>query len=217
MLQDKLLKHQAYNTIREKIIKCEYSPNTLLNEDMLVNAINASKTPIRDALNRLEQEGLVKILPQKGAFVSEISINEINKVFETRMIIEPYSVLKYGYRIKREVYLDYYNLFSQSIENIGINNMYDIDDKFHREFILATKNSYLIQIYEYTYSQNRRFRTISGTKKNLRLLDTQIEHLDIVKTCLDKNWSKASDAMKHHLCCSKEASFEVLFNNRDWN
>lgn len=53
------LKQQAYNIIKNKIITCEYPPNFLLNEEKLKEEIGASRTPIRDALSRLEQENLV--------------------------------------------------------------------------------------------------------------------------------------------------------------
>ena len=59
------LKLQSYNIIKDKIIRCEYAPNTLINEEALREELGVSRTPIRDALSRLEQEGLIQIL-QKG-------------------------------------------------------------------------------------------------------------------------------------------------------
>ena len=78
------LKQLAYNSIKEKILKCEYMPNSFLNEDLLCEEFKVSRTPIRDALSRLEQEHLIKILPKKGFFVAPLSIGEINLTFETR-------------------------------------------------------------------------------------------------------------------------------------
>ena len=52
------LKTQAYNAIRRKIVTCEYAPGTFINEELLTNELGLSRTPIRDALSRLEQEGL---------------------------------------------------------------------------------------------------------------------------------------------------------------
>ena len=58
------LKELAYETIKQKIIYCEYRPNTFLSESLLMKEIDASRTPIREALNKLEQEGLVTIIPR---------------------------------------------------------------------------------------------------------------------------------------------------------
>ena len=60
------LKQQAYTTIKNKILTCEYLPNSFLNEDLLCEELQVSRTPVRDALGRLEQENLIKIMPKKG-------------------------------------------------------------------------------------------------------------------------------------------------------
>ena len=78
------LKLQAYNTIKDKIIRCEYAPNELISEEALREELGVSRTPIRDALSRLEQEGLLTILPKKGIMVSGLSLGEINGIFENR-------------------------------------------------------------------------------------------------------------------------------------
>ena len=99
MPEKKSLKQQAYDEIKRKIVTCEYAPNTLLNEELLREELHVSRTPIRDALSRLEQKGLITILPKKGIMVSSLSINDINMVFEVRMMYEPYALLHYGSRI----------------------------------------------------------------------------------------------------------------------
>ena len=63
------LKQIAYETIKRKIIHCDYMPNDILSEMMLMEEIDASRTPIREALNMLSQEGLVRIIPKKGIMV----------------------------------------------------------------------------------------------------------------------------------------------------
>lgn len=64
-MKKETLKQHAYNIIKDKIINCEYAPSALLNEEMLKEDVQASRTPIRDALGRLEQEGLVTNPSQK--------------------------------------------------------------------------------------------------------------------------------------------------------
>lgn len=60
------LKTLAYKTIKQKIVTCEYAPGLYLNEEILTEELKISRTPIRDALSRLEQEGLIEIKPKKG-------------------------------------------------------------------------------------------------------------------------------------------------------
>ena len=82
--QSKLsLKLQAYQYLKTKILNCEYRPNEFLNEQKLCAEMgNISRTPMRDALGRLEQEGLITILPKKGLMVSGITEEDVHSMFE---------------------------------------------------------------------------------------------------------------------------------------
>ena len=84
------LKEKAYAIIKNKIICCEYRPGQFLNEQELRESVGASRTPIREALNKLEQEGLLEILPKRGVLVRDITLQEVNAIFEIRCMIEPY-------------------------------------------------------------------------------------------------------------------------------
>ena len=106
------LKTQAYNTIRQKIVTCEYAPGTFLNEELLTTELGLSRTPVRDALSRLEQEGLIEIKPKKGIIVMPLSINTINMIFEVRQLYEPYILLNYGNALSVERLKDFYNILS---------------------------------------------------------------------------------------------------------
>ena len=89
--QSKLsLKLQAYQYLKTKILNCEYRPNEFLNEQKLCAEMgNISRTPMRDALGRLEQEGLITILPKKGLMVSGITEEDVHSMFEMRLLVEP--------------------------------------------------------------------------------------------------------------------------------
>ena len=96
--QSKLsLKLQAYQYLKTKILNCEYRPNEFLNEQKLCAEMgNISRTPMRDALGRLEQEGLITILPKKGLMVSGITEEDVHSMFEMRLLVEPYALRTYG-------------------------------------------------------------------------------------------------------------------------
>lgn len=91
------LKLQAYQYLKTKILNCEYRPNEFLNEQKLCAEMgNISRTPMRDALGRLEQEGLITILPKKGLMVSGITEEDVHSMFEMRLLVEPYALRTYG-------------------------------------------------------------------------------------------------------------------------
>lgn len=209
------LKQRAYNIIKDKIISCEYLPNTLLNEESLREEVHASRTPVRDALSRLEQENLIQILPKKGIMVAPLSIREINMIHEARMLMEPYAVENYAEQIPEERLEYYYKIFKEKNFQNSMGKFYEIDNEFHQEFIDATKNDYFVSLYERIFNQNCRLRILSGVKSNTRIDETRIEHFKILEACMSKRWADAAAAMREHLVCSKQASFEAILEERD--
>lgn len=208
------LKHQAYQMIKDNIINCVYAPNTIINEEMIREQIGASRTPIRDALSRLEQEGLVKILPKKGIIISSVTIREINMLYEARNLVEPYAVLHYGSRISPDVYMQYYEKYRDYLDGKNTDYSYtEMDESFHQLFISASENSYFINLYSTIESQIRRTRVISGQVSSGRLSITSEEHLAIVEPALKNDWEAAAEAMRRHLAQSKNVIFDYILTH----
>lgn len=206
------LKHQAYQIIKDKIVNCVYAPNTIINEELIREEIGASRTPIRDALSRLEQEGLVRIMPKKGIVISQVSLPQVNMLYEARCLVEPYVVQHYGSRIPKETYMDYYRQYKAYLE--GKTDTYsfqEMDDSFHWLFINASQNSYFINQYSTIESQILRTRVISGRTSKTRLFHTVKEHNAIVQAALKDDWADAARAMEYHLRESKNVMFEYIF------
>lgn len=209
------LKLRAYNIIKEKIIACEYAPSMLLSEEVLREELNVSRTPIRDALSRLEQEGLIKILPKKGIIVSGLSISDINMIYEVRMLYEPHALRRYGELIDNETIIQFINDFSPSTGVFNAETCFHLDDAFHAAIVGAIPNHYLQYTYNCISNQNRRLRVMSGRINATRLEETPVEHLRILKACLKRDWEEAAREMAIHLQQSKNATFDMLLNNGD--
>ena len=123
------LKLQAYQYLKTKILNCEYRPNEFLNEQKLCAEMgNISRTPMRDALGRLEQEGLITILPKKGLMVSGITEEDVHSMFEMRLLVEPYALRTYGDRIPQEQLAAYEELMHHP-EHVA--DFCKSDDEFH--------------------------------------------------------------------------------------
>lgn len=210
------LKTQAYNTIRQKIVTCEYAPGTFLNEELLTDQLGLSRTPIRDALSRLEQEGLIEIKPKKGILVMPLSINTINMIFEVRLLYEPYIILNYGSFMSVEKLKDFYNIFHTKDSNSECfqdrNYFYELDTEFHNLIVNACPNTYIQQNYNMIQTQTERFRYMTGNVSNCRLDETFQEHISIINACLRSDWQEAANQLAFHLEESKKAAFQLIFN-----
>ncbi len=212
------LKQQAYAIIKSKIVNCEYAPNMLLNEELLCKEINASRTPIRDALSRLEQENLVTILPKKGILVSPMTVNEINTIYETRILLEPYILAAYGTRITQEIFQRMQTIVTgihvdpEKCTPENIKQYYKLDNEYHHIIVNLSENKYLIQCYENMFNHNLRLRILGGNQLPQRFLETQQEHLQIHDEIVRRNYVQAAEVLKQHLLSSKDASFKILMN-----
>lgn len=114
-MTEKPLKYQAYALIRQKIINCEYAPGAFITENLLQETVPGSRTPVRDAIGRLEQENLVTIFPKKGILVAPVLPKDISSLFQLRMMWEPYAVQKYGNMLSCDFYMSFYDHFSPQI------------------------------------------------------------------------------------------------------
>ena len=203
------LKQRIYDELKKKIIDCEYLPGSQINEDILCREFGASRTPVRDALGRLEQEGLVTILYKRGLIINTVSLNSINELFEARQRIEPYAVRLYGCRQLDGVYANYIERFRESVADYQ--SMCELDAQFHFSFIKASNNRYLTMLYNITADQAKRYRIL--TAGDTRLETTQKEHYDIAAYCLRRDWIKASQEMSDHLEKSKNAIISIVLEN----
>lgn len=84
-----LLRDSIYAVIRRAILTCEFEPGQELREQILAERYHVSKSPVRDALLRLERESLVTVLPRQGYLVKAISIPDVEDVFGFRLVIAP--------------------------------------------------------------------------------------------------------------------------------
>ena len=208
----KSLKQLAYENLKHRIITCEIMPGSLLTEDMLCEELNASRTPVRDAVSRLEQEHLVSIRPKKGIKVNRVSMNSIRELFEIRRMLEPEVVLRYGNRIRDEEYARFIRQFERT--DMTNQELFDLDDSFHRLFIEASGNRYYRTVFEMIADQVYRYRVL--TSGEFRLEVTQKEHFEIAANCIRGEWDLASAAMLHHIENSKLAIVDyVMKSNRN--
>lgn len=208
-MKSESLKLQAYHILKEKIIYCSYPPGGQLNEELLQEEMGMSRTPIRDALSRLEQEGLVTIRSKKGITVEPLRIKELNMIYEVRLLLECYALTTYGEVLDEDKILEFYQTFSNA-DKLTEEEYYRADNVFHAMLISAIPNRYIAQSYEQITNQNTRVRVLTGHRTARRLAETNAEHLAILVACMKRDWKQAAECMREHLNNSKSAAFDLL-------
>lgn len=208
------LKLQAYQYLKTKILNCEYRPNEFLNEQKLCAEMgHISRTPMRDALGRLEQEGLITILPKKGLMVSGITEEDVHSMFEMRLLVEPYALRVYGSALPREE-LEQFERLMRAPEQIE--DFCKSDDDFHELLMSTLPNKYLRLSYDRITGLNTRFRIMTGKVSMINQDQTCAEHLRILDAALHEDWDGAAEALQHHLELARDKAEGVIKVIRLW-
>ena len=202
------LKQIVYEDLKRLIVTCEVMPGTHLTEEALCERLKASRTPVRDAVSRLEQEQLLTIHPKKGIFVNTVSLANVSELFEARLRIEPYAVRYYANRIGDDVFAELASYFYAPHPKGP--ELYQKDDEFHQLFVDATRNRYLTMFYSTVKDQVMRYRVLSAAEK--RLQQTSAEHREVALQCLRGNWDQAAQAMREHIENSKIAILRYVMD-----
>lgn len=203
------LKTQAYDLIKDRIMRCEYQQGTFICENDLMEELKISRTPIREAIIELEKEGFVRILPKKGIVVQGLTISDINNTFEVRLLVEPYVIRNYTNTIKTEDLMKYRELSNtllQNAEDASPQSFANLDDQFHRLIGLSCSNTYLTEMLGHIYDQNIRIRQLCGSSIYKRHIEACQEHIDIINYILDRHIDEAAASMTYHIIKSKEAA-----------
>lgn len=198
------LKERAYRIIKENIISCHFSPGSILSEKDLVAMIGASRTPIREALSRLEQEQLVVIMPQRGSFVSAITAKMIYDIYQVREYLEPLLVRQVLSAADPELLA----AFRDRIAGLGSDEFSAataVDSDFHNFLLRSSNNDCLIKMMETMYVHNERIRSLMARAPR-RLRQSNDEHLAIVTAMLAGDGEAAAEAMRRHMANARRAA-----------
>jgi len=191
------LNEWAYNSIRSQIITDHIPPGTQLNIEDLSKQLKISRTPIREALLRLAQDGLVCTESRVGFFVSGMTKKEFLEVCELRTIIESYAAERAAISMSPQQRTELEAIFQQFTASEGSNAdaFVEIDDHFHgiivdcldNDKVRATMNSIASLIY--------RFRTYINENDRCQAIAA---HAEIVSAINENNPEKARQAMIRH-------------------
>ena len=155
------LRDVVFNTLRKAILRGELKPGERLMEIQLANKLGVSRTPIREAIRKLELEGLVLMIPRKGAEVAQITEKNMQDVLEVRKALAELSVQLACERITPEQVEEMKMAaedFRKVLKSGDVTKIAEADVKFHDIIFAATNNQRLITLLNNLREQMYRFR-----------------------------------------------------------
>ena len=207
------LRDVVFNTLRQAILKGELKPGERLMEIQLANKLGVSRTPVREAIRKLELEGLVLMIPRKGAEVAEITRQDMENVLEVRTALEELAVKDACDHITDAQLSELKkasNEFKKALlEGKDLVTCADADMHFHDVILSATNNRRLIQMLNNLSEQMYRYRM--EYLKDERTHKTLIEEHDAIRRALKKHDKvKAGAAIRVHIDNQKRSILESL-------
>ena len=142
----------------------------------------------------MAQEGLVRIFPRRGMFVSDVTIKDICDLYELKEVLEPIIVRTYGHRVPKEKLLAFQDIFSKKISDC---DYLRADADFHALMIDACDNKYYKLILDIVSEQSQRIRILTH-EDPARSTQSDLEHLKIIHALLENDFNSAADAMEKH-------------------
>jgi len=211
----KPLRDVVFETLKEAILTGKLEPKERLMEIKLANQLGVSRTPVREAIRKLELEGLVIMEPRKGAYVSDISFKDIIDTLEVREALETFAVKlaieKNTVEKISEIEILNKN-FKEAYKDKDIEKMVEFDTKIHSEILRLSNNKKLISFMEELNEIMQRFRLIFFNETyNPKRIDE--EHQAVMKALKNKDVEGAQEAMRKHLCTLKE-DIKKVYNKK---
>lgn len=206
------LRDVVFNTLRQAILYGKLQPGERLMEISLANRLGVSRTPVREAIRKLELEGLVIMVPRKGAQVAPITEKDLNDVLEVRLGLEELAMKYACERItddQLEGMLVAMKQFEECLQSGELAKLAQSDEDYHELIYRATGNLRLIQIINNLREQIYRYRIEYLKDKNVGE-SLAAEHQELYYALQERDANRAIQCMKKHIHNQQQAIVKTL-------
>ena len=206
------LRDVVFNTLRRAILKGELKPGERLMEIALAEKLGVSRTPIREAMRKLELEGLVVMIPRRGAQVANITEKDLNDVLEVRIALENVAIEKACTRMSEE---DMGRLwlaakeFERTMAEGNLVRLAEADVEFHEIIYRASDNKRLNQVLNNLREQIYRYRVEYLKEEETRNVLVK-EHEELTKAIRERDVKKAQEISFRHIENQRRAIIQSI-------
>ncbi len=200
------LSEWAYRAIKDEVLHLRIPPGRQLRIEELASQLGISRTPVREALFKLERDGLVQIVPRVGFYVSELTQHDLRELFELREILESRAAERAAQNLTESELEHLQELLVEgtaAVEQGNLARYLEIDIEFHNQLIQHADNRHLIAMMESVRDLTFRERVFSlRSPGNVRA--TLAEHRSILAALQHRDGTLAGQLMAQHLRAASE-------------
>jgi DNA-binding GntR family transcriptional regulator len=202
----------VFDVLMNAIMMGQLKPGERLLEVQLAEEMGVSRTPVREAIRRLELEGFVVMVPRKGAYVAGLSVNDVESVYEIRSALETLAVRLAAQRMEEDDF-DQLNDLEKQMEQTwqeGNNeNWVLLDARFHELLYKFSRNDRLVQMMGNIMEQLSRYRIISLANADVRH-NSLLEHQELIDALRRRDSEAAEKAAAKHIENTKLSLIDML-------
>jgi DNA-binding GntR family transcriptional regulator len=202
--------NDAYGRLKNDILNNRLPPGSMIPEPAIAHRLGMSRTPVREALITLQNEGLVELIPRRGVRVLPISPNDMREIYELLTLLEPEAAADLaGRREKAGTIASLENCtaeMEQALRDNDLDRWASADDDFHRELLRAKGNQRLLEFVNNLFDQAHRARMVTLRLRALPWQSTE-EHRAILTAISNGNADEARAIFRRH---RERAAVELL-------
>jgi DNA-binding GntR family transcriptional regulator len=202
---------EAYLRIRDRIVCLEMAPGSVVQEARLREELEIGRTPIREALQRLAHENLVRSVPHRGTFVTDINITDLSRITEVRVVLEGYAARLAAERAAASDRAAIRELLD-ALEAGGAADQKELmqrDQQIHRQIYRAARNSFLESTLERYFNLSLRLWYMV-LDHGVRLREAVEEHVALLRSVLAGDGELAEESMRRHVIGFEKEIRKVL-------
>jgi DNA-binding GntR family transcriptional regulator len=195
------LSEQAYYLLRDRIVTLQIAPGSMINERELVEELGIGRTPIRDALRRLDDDGLVAIYPRRGVYVGAIDVGDLGAISELRLELEGVAALLAAERAAPADRDDIGVLLAEIDAAVGETDqrrLMDLDQRIHRLIYRLARNPFLEAALDRSYVLALRLWFLAIERIH-RLHDAIAEHRELLEAIRAGDAAAAEAVARTHV------------------
>ena len=205
------LVERIYQKLRLDIYSSKIHQGAMLTEQEIADSFNVSRTPVREALRKLEQEGLITIIPKKGSIVKQITLQDILEMDQIRELLEPYVAKIAAQTIDVDLLIplekQLIDLKSKTPSQQNCLELLELDGQLHNAIMQFNSNSRINSILN---NLRKSFNLIRLKGATSRYQDSINEQLEIIGALKERNGKAAEKAMFKHIEKAKKNRFKII-------
>ncbi|GAF37206.1 GntR family transcriptional regulator [Lentilactobacillus farraginis] len=196
------MRSDAYNEIKYKIIHFDYIPGQKISEKTISSELSLGRTPVREAIIRIEREGLIEVIPQSGTYITKIDMADAKDAQFVRNCIEPNIMVDAVVKMTestKSILADNLRAQANTARNNETDKFFDLDQNFHHEFYKVVHKDTVWQWLQINNTQLNRFRRLRLKESNLNWRTLLTQHQRIYNAVLNQDIDDLNFLITQHL------------------